>query len=117
LVAIVKLKKKIGFRTMLQFETLIAFGIGAGLVALAPVVGFIAGKGSNLATSVGFAGRNLTKKGLKIGLKVTDRAGSAVRSIGNSFSEVGESFSDILAEAKADLAQPKAPIGYIVGKD
>jgi hypothetical protein len=92
---------------MFELETLIAFGIGAGLVALAPVVGLITGKDSKLTTSVGSAGRSLTKKGLKAGLFLTDKAGSAARFVGHGFSEVGESFADILAEAKADLAQSK----------
>jgi hypothetical protein len=44
---------------------------------------------------------------LKVGLVVADKAGAAVRGIGNGFSEVGESFNDIFAEARADIAQAK----------
>jgi|LauGreDrversion4_2_1035121.scaffolds.fasta_scaffold2119220_1 hypothetical protein len=92
---------------MLELETLVAFGIGAGLVALAPVVAAIAGKESKITQSVTQAGRNLTKQSLKVGLVVADKAGAAVRGIGNGFSEVGESFNDIFAEARADIAQAK----------
>jgi len=92
---------------VLELETLLAFGIGAGLVALAPVVAAIAGKESKITHGVTQAGRNLTKQGVKVGLVVADKAGAAVRGIGNGLSEVGESFNDIFAEAKADLAQAK----------
>ena len=90
---------------MLELETLLAFGIGAGLVALAPAVAAIAGKESKITKGLSQTGRNLTKQGLKVGLVVADKAGAAVRGISHGFSEVGESFHDIFAEARADLAQ------------
>lgn len=92
---------------MLELETLLAFGIGAGLVALAPVVAAVAGRESKLTKGVTQTGRTLTKQGLKVGLVVADKAGEAVRGISHGLSEVGESFSDIIAEARADMAQAK----------
>lgn len=92
---------------MLELETLVAFGIGAGLVALAPVVAALAGKDSGITRGVTQTGRSLTKQGLKVGLVVADKAGAAVRGISHGLSEVGESFSDIVAEARADMAQAK----------
>jgi len=92
---------------MLELETLLAFGIGAGLVALAPVVAALAGKESSITKGVTQTGRSLTKQGLKLGLVVADKAGAAVGGIRHGLSEVGESFSDIVAEARADLAQTK----------
>lgn len=92
---------------MLELETLLAFGIGAGLVALAPVVAAIAGKESKISKGVSQTGRNLTKQGLKVGLVIADKTGAAVRGISHGLTEVGESFTDIIAEARADLAQSK----------
>jgi hypothetical protein len=92
---------------MLELETLIAFGIGAGLVAFTPVVAAIAGKESKITLNVAKAGRSITKQGVKAGLVVADKASGLARGIGNGFSEVGESFNDIFAEAKADLEQSK----------
>jgi len=94
-------------RFMLELETLIAFGFGAGLVALAPVVAAIAGKDSKITNSVTQAGRKITKQGIKVGLVVADKASDVAQGIGSGVSEVGESFRDIFAEAKADLAQTK----------
>jgi len=51
---------------MFELETLVAFGIGAGLVALAPVLRSVLGTESSLAASVGSTGRNLTKKASKL---------------------------------------------------
>lgn len=93
---------------MLELETLAAFCIGAGLMALVPALSAVAGKDSKLTTTVAHTGRTITKQGMKVGLVVADKTSGAVRSVGRGLSEVGESFADVLAEAKADLAQPKA---------
>ncbi len=90
---------------MLELETLLAFGLGAGLMALAPVVAAVAGKDSKITGAVVGSGRNITKQGLKLGLVVADKASAAVKGIGRGVAEVGESFTDVLAEARADLAQ------------
>ncbi|MCX5944785.1 MAG: hypothetical protein NTZ53_05625 [Cyanobacteria bacterium] len=92
---------------MFELETLLAFGIGAGLVVLAPVVAAVLGKESQLAASVGSTGRNLTKKSLKVGLYVVDKTASAAKVVGSGLAEVGETFGDILSEAKTELSQSK----------
>lgn len=92
---------------MLEFETLAAFCIGAGLMALVPALSAVAGKDSKLTTAVANTGRTITKQGMKVGLVVADKTSGVVKSVGQGLSEVGESFNDVLAEAKADLAQPK----------
>ena len=91
---------------MLELETLLAFGLGAGLMALAPVVAAVAGKESKITGAVSGTGRSITKQGLKLGLVVADKTSNAVKGIGRGLAEVGESFTDVLAEARADLAQP-----------
>lgn len=91
---------------MLELETLLAFGLGAGLMALVPVVAAVAGKDSKITGAVSGTGRSITKQGLKLGLVVADKTSSAVKGIGRGLAEVGESFTDVLAEARADLAQP-----------
>ncbi|MEB3156361.1 MAG: hypothetical protein VKO26_02850, partial [Cyanobacteriota bacterium] len=93
--------------SMLELETLAAFVIGAGLMALVPAVAAVAGKESKLTTAVSNTGRSITKQGLKVGLVVADKTSGVVKSVGRGLSEVGESFSDVLAEAKNDLAQTK----------
>lgn len=96
---------------MLELETLVAFGLGAGLMALAPVVPAVAGKDSRITGAIAGTGRHITKQGLKIGLMVADRTSGAVRGISRGLAEVGESFTDVLAEAKADLAQSRISPG------
>ena len=93
---------------MLELETLLAFGIGAGLVALAPALKAVLGKENSLAAAVGSTGRNLTKSSLKVGLVVVDKATSAAKVVGSGLAEVGESFGDIIAEAKTELNQSKS---------
>jgi hypothetical protein len=45
---------------MLELETLLAFGLGAGLMALAPVVAAVAGKDSKITSAVSGTGRSIT---------------------------------------------------------
>jgi hypothetical protein len=94
-------------KAMFELETLAAFGIGAGLMALAPVAAAVFGKESSLATSVGSTGRKLTKGSLKVGLFVVNKTSSAAKVVGSGLAEVGETFGDILAEAKTELGQAK----------
>ena len=93
---------------MFELETLVAFGIGAGLVALAPVAKAVLGKESSFAASVGTTGRNLTKASLKVGLFVVDKTASAAKVVGSGLADVGETFGDILAEAKSEIGQSKS---------
>jgi hypothetical protein len=91
---------------MFELETLAAFCLGAGLMALVPALSAVAGKDSKLTTAVSTTGRSITKQGLKVGLVVADKTSGVVKSVGRGLAEVGESFSDVMAEAKADLAKP-----------
>lgn len=92
---------------MFELETLIAFGIGAALVAVAPLATAITGRENGLANSISNAGRSLTKQGLKLGIRLADASGSLVGKVGHGLSEAGESFTDLVAEARADLEQAK----------
>jgi hypothetical protein len=93
---------------MFELETLIAMGVGAALVAVAPVVASVTGREHRLATSISAAGRNLTKPGLKLGICLADKSSGLVRKVGHGLSEAGESLTDLVAEARADLEQAKA---------
>ena len=95
---------------MFELEYLVAFGVGAGLVALTPVAASVAGRDSNLTKGISSAGRGLTKQGLKVGLIFGSKFSGLFTVIKSGVNEVGESFGDILAEAKADLAEPKVTI-------
>jgi hypothetical protein len=91
---------------MFELETLAAFCLGAGLMAVVPALSAVAGKDSKLTTAVSNTGRRITKQSLKMGLVVADTTSGLVKSVGRGLAEVGESFSDVLEEAKADLAKP-----------
>ncbi|MFN7898438.1 MAG: hypothetical protein ACK5N0_02070 [Synechococcaceae cyanobacterium] len=92
---------------MFELEMLVAFGIGAGLMALAPAVSAVTG-GSKLSRSMSETGRDLTKRGLKLGVVVADKVSEASKSVAHNVAELGESFNDLVAEARADLAQERA---------
>ena len=96
---------------MFELEYLIAFGIGAGLIALTPVVATVAGRESSVTKSISGAGRGITKQSLKIGLVIGSKFSGLFSGMKSGLSEVGESFGDILAEAKADLAETKTKTG------
>lgn len=93
---------------MFELETLIAMGVGAALVAVAPVVASVTGREHRLANAISGAGRKVTKQGLKLGICLADRSSELVRRVGHGLSEAGESFTDLLAEARADVEQAKA---------
>jgi hypothetical protein len=92
---------------MFELEVLVAFGIGAGLMALAPAVAVVTG-GNKLSRSMADTGRDLTKRGLKVGVIVIDKVSEATTSVVHNVSELGESFNDLVAEARADLVQDRA---------
>ena len=52
-------------------------------------------------------GRDLTKRGLKVGVVVADKVSEVTKSVVHNVSEMGESFNDLVAEARADLAEAK----------
>ena len=72
---------------MLELETLIAFSVGAVLVAVAPVVTSVTGRENRLATSISATGRNLTKQGIKLVICVADRSSDLVNKVGHGLSE------------------------------
>lgn len=93
---------------MLELETLLAMGLGAALVAVAPVVTAVTGREHRVAQAISGAGRSLTKQGLKVGIRIADSTAGLARRVGEGLSEAGESFTDLMAEAQADLDQAKA---------
>ena len=94
---------------MFELEYLAAFALGAGLVAITPIAASVSGPESKLTKAISGAGRGITKQGLKVGIVVGSKATGIFTGLKSGLSEVGESFGDILAEAKADLAEKKAP--------
>ena len=92
---------------MFELEVLAAFGIGAGLMALAPAVAAVTG-GNKLSRGMADTGRDLTKRGLKVGVILIDKVSEATTSFVHNVSELGEGFNDLVAEARADLAQDRA---------
>ena len=91
---------------MFELEYLVAFSLGAALVAITPVVATVAGRESSMTRTVSGVGRGLTKQGLKVGIVIGSTITRAFSGIKSGVNEIGESFGDILAEAKADLAEP-----------
>ena len=91
---------------MFELEYLVAFSLGAALVAITPVVATVAGRESSMTRTVSGVGRGLTKQGLKVGIVIGSTITGAFSGIKSGVNEIGESFGDILAEAKADLAEP-----------
>ena len=91
---------------MFELEYLVAFSLGAALVAITPVVATVAGRESSMTRTVSGVGRGLTKQGLKVGIVIGPTITHAFAGIKSEVNEIGESFGDVLAEAKADLAEP-----------
>ena len=92
---------------MFELEYLLAFALGASLVAITPIAASVSGRESRLTKAISGAGRSITKQGLKVGIVVGSKASGLFTGVKSGLSEVGESFGDILAEAKADLAETK----------
>ena len=95
------------FSGMFELEYLVAFALGASLVAITPIAASMTGRESKLTKAISGAGRGITKQGLKVGIVVGSKASGLLTGVKSGLSEVGESFGDILAEAKADLAETK----------
>ena len=97
---------------MFELETLLAFGVGAGLVALAPMVrrmGHV-----SLGDSMGQAGRSMAKGGIKVGVTVAGVAGTAARNVAKHAAEAAETLVDLVAEAKSEMEA--APVDVTVSK-
>ncbi len=86
---------------MFEFETLLAFGVGAGLVGLAPLARRFGGE--QLGDSMSATGKSLAKRGIKVGVAVAGVASTAAQSVARGAAEAAESFNDLVAEARAEL--------------
>ena len=87
---------------MFEFEAILAFGLGAGLMALAPMVRKVGN--DKLGDSMAQAGRSMAKGGVKLGVSVAGAAGGAASYVARQAAEAAESFVDLVAEAKSELA-------------
>ena len=90
--------------TMFELETLAAFGAGAALMALAPVVRKMGNE--ELGDSMGKTGRTMAKSGVKVGLVAADVAGKVANGVTKNVAEVAESFVDLVQEAKSERVEP-----------
>ncbi|MBA4734148.1 MAG: hypothetical protein H2062_06795 [Synechococcus sp.] len=89
---------------MFELETLAAFGAGAALMALAPVVRKMGNE--ELGDSMGKTGRTMAKSGVKVGLVAADVAGKVANGVTKNVAEVAESFVDLVQEAKSERVEP-----------
>ena len=89
---------------MFELETLVAFGAGAALMALAPVVRKTGNE--ELGDSMGKTGRTMAKSGVKVGLVAADVAGKVAKGVAKNAAEVAESFVDLVQEAKSERVEP-----------
>jgi hypothetical protein len=84
-----------------EFETLLAFGVGASLVALAPLVRRYGSQ--QVGDSMSETGRSLAKRGIKMGVAVAGVATTAAQSVARGAAEAAESLNDLVAEARAEM--------------
>ena len=85
---------------MFELETLAAFGAGAALMAMAPVVRKLGNQ--ELGDSMGQAGRKMAKSGVKIGLVAVGTAEKVAKGVAKSAAEVAETVVDLVEEAKSE---------------
>ena len=85
---------------MFEFEMVVAFGAGAALMAMAPVVRKLGNQ--ELGDSMGQAGRSMAKSGVKVGIVAASAAGKVARGVAKSAAEAAESFVDLVEEAKTE---------------
>jgi hypothetical protein len=86
---------------MFEFETVLAFGVGASLVALAPMVRRMGNH--QLSDSMSNVGKSMAKNGIKVGVTVAGVAGTAARNVARTAAEAAESLVDLVAEAKSEM--------------
>lgn len=86
---------------MFEFETILAFSIGAGLVAIAPIVRKFGNQ--QLGDSMSISGKKMAKEGIKLGVTIIDVAGAATNSFARHAAEAVESIGDLVAEARTEL--------------
>ena len=101
---------------MFELEMLVAMGLGAALVAVAPVVVSVTGRESRVATRISSLGRSITKQGLKFTIRLADRTSGLASKLGQGLSEAGECFGDLMAEARADIEQSRSTTAIDGGK-
>ena len=87
-------------KLMFELETLAAFGAGAALMAMAPVVRKLGNQ--ELGDSMGQAGRTMAKSGVKIGLVAVGTAEKVAKGVAKGAAEVAETFVDLVEEAKSE---------------
>ena len=92
--------------SVFELETVLAFGVGAGLVALAPMVRRFGNP--QLGDSMNHVGRSMAKGGIKMGVTVAGAAGTAARTVARHAAEAVESFGDLVAEARTELDEAGA---------
>ena len=92
---------------MFELEYLLAFGLGAGLVALTPVVAAAAGKESSITKTVAGAGRGLTKQGLKVGLFVGGKVSGLFSGVKSGLDEVVRALATSSLRPKPTWLHPK----------
>jgi hypothetical protein len=88
---------------MFELETVLAFGVGAGLVALAPVVRRLGNP--QLGDSMSNVGKSMAKGGIKVGVTVVGVASKAAQSVAAHAAEAAESFVDLVAEARSEMSE------------
>lgn len=86
---------------MFELETVLAFGVGAGLMGLAPMVRRLGNP--QLGDSMSNAGRTMAKGGIKLGVTVASAAGGAARTVARHAAEAAETFGDLVAEARSEV--------------
>ena len=91
---------------MFELETVLAFGVGAGLVAMAPMVRRMGNH--QLSDSMSTVGKSMAKNGIKVGVTVAGVAGTAARNVASTAAEAAESFVDLVAEAKSEMDESGA---------
>lgn len=87
-----------------ELETLLAFGLGASLVALAPLVRRYGSQ--QVGDSMSATGKSLAKRGIKVGVAVAGVASTAAHTVARGAAEAAESFNDLVAEARSEMAEP-----------
>ena len=86
---------------MFELETVLAFGVGAGLVALAPMVKRFGNP--QLGDSMNQTGRSMAKSGIKLGVTVASAAGAAAKGVARGAAEAAEGLGDLVAEARHEM--------------
>jgi hypothetical protein len=96
---------------MFELESILFLGLGAGLMALAPLV---RNAGNHkLGDSMAQSGRSMAKGGVKLCVVVAGAAGGAASYVARQASEAAESFVDLVVEAKSELAEEPQQVDQV----